>query len=265
MIEFNTIFYFSIILWILGLGLFFIPSKIKAINKIGLSILILSVFVHIYYVAQLWIHLQRPPIRTLGETRLWYSLFLPMLGLIIYFRWKIKWMIAYSFSLAYVFLQINFLHPENFDKTLMPALQSYWFVPHVIVYIFAYALLASSTLIAINGLILLYKQKFKEEILYYADNVVYIGFTFITFGLLFGALWAKEAWGSYWTWDPKETWAFLTWIMYLIYIHFRTYNKTKIKLALWILSIAFIVLLICWFGLNYMSVGQNSVHTYSQQ
>lgn len=61
------------------------------------------------------------------------------------------------------------------------------------------------------------------------DNLVYIGTAFLTLGLLFGALWAKEAWGHYWTWDPKETWAFLTWIGYILYIHYRFYHPREEK------------------------------------
>jgi ABC-type transport system involved in cytochrome c biogenesis permease subunit len=83
-------------------------------------------------------------------------------------------------------------------------------------------------------------------------------------GLLFGALWAKEAWGHYWTWDPKETWAFLTWAVYLIYIHARIKNSIKTHQATWILALAFAVLLVAWFGVNYLPSAVNSVHTYSQ-
>ena len=85
----------------------------------------------------------------------------------------------------------------------------------------------------------------------------------LTLGLLFGALWAKEAWGHYWTWDPKETWAIITWLCYLIYIHFRYLYHNKSKIALWILVCSFIILLICWFGINYISAAENSIHTYS--
>ena len=101
------------------------------------------------------------------------------------------------------------------------------------------------------------------KILNVADNLVYIGFAFLTLGLLFGALWAKKAWGHYWTWDPKETWAFLTWLVYLIYIHTRYFHYTKVRLHLWMLSFIFVVLLLCWFGINYMPSAQNSVHVYS--
>jgi ABC-type transport system involved in cytochrome c biogenesis permease subunit len=163
-----------------------------------------------------------------------------------------------------LFLFINYLHPETYEKTLMPALQSPWFVPHVIVYIFSYALLAASSLVAVKGLYELYFKEFEMKTLHLADNLVYIGFSFLTLGLLFGALWAKEAWGHYWTWDPKETWAFLTWLAYLVYMHFRTFQPKKTKEPLWMLSLAFIVLMICWFGINYLPSAQNSVHVYSR-
>jgi ABC-type transport system involved in cytochrome c biogenesis permease subunit len=214
------------------------------------------------FVVMLWLHLDRPPLRTLGETRLWYSLFLPLVGLITYLRWRYKWFLSYAIILASLFLMINYMHPETYSKTLMPALQSPWFVPHVIVYIFSYALLAASSLVAVKGLYQLYYREINMSVLKLADNLVYIGFSFLTMGLLFGALWAKEAWGHYWTWDPKETWAFLTWLSYLGYMHFRHFQPRKVKTPLWALSVAFIVLLICWFGINYLPSAANSVHVY---
>jgi ABC-type transport system involved in cytochrome c biogenesis permease subunit len=96
-----------------------------------------------------------------------------------------------------------------------------------------------------------------------ADNLVYLGFALLTLGLLFGALWAKKAWGNYWTWDPKETWALLTWLGYLVYIHYRFHQPQKIIFPLWILSLAFLILLVAWFGINYLPSAQNSVHVYS--
>ncbi|PIY34486.1 MAG: cytochrome C assembly protein, partial [Bacteroidetes bacterium CG_4_10_14_3_um_filter_42_6] len=76
--------------------------------------------------------------------------------------------------------------------------------------------------------------------------------------------WAKEAWGHYWTWDPKETWAFLTWIVYLVYIHIRYQHDQKELWALWLLGLAFVVLLVCWFGVNYLPSAANSVHVYTR-
>ena len=110
----------------------------------------------------------------------------------------------------------------------------------------------------------LLNKKHGNNLIKNADNLVYLGFAFLTMGLLFGALWAKEAWGHYWTWDPKETWAFLTWAAYLIYIHGRIRNSLKEKTALWVLVFGFIILLMCWFGVNYLPSAANSVHTYTQ-
>ena len=165
--------------------------------------------------------------------------------------------------MAILFILINISSPENFENTLAPALQSIWFVPHVIVYIFAYALLAASSIVALYGLYLYYYKNITNFNLHLADNMVFIGFGFLTLGLLFGALWAKEAWGHYWTWDPKETWAFVTCMAYLLYIHYRFFKPKEVKLPLIILTFSFVILLICWFGINYLAVAQNSVHTYT--
>jgi len=262
MIWINFPLYVAItfLFWVMGLILLY------ANKKAFLSIASLSVgtLVLVFFVTNLWLLLDRPPMRTLGETRLWYSLFLPIIGLLTYYRWKYKWFMVYSFALASLFLLINLLSPESYNKTLMPALRSVWFVPHVIVYIISYALLAASSLVSVKALYQIYTTKKDSKLMPLADNLVYIGFAFLTLGLLFGALWAKEAWGHYWTWDPKETWAFLTWLVYLIYIHLRHQKTVHQKSALWVLALAFAFLLICWFGVNYLPSAANSVHTYTQ-
>lgn len=219
----------------------------------------------IIFTIVLWQHLERPPMRTLGETRLWYAVFLPAIGIVTYVLWRYKWLLDYSLVMAIVFLLINYFNPDTYNKALMPALQSVWFVPHVLVYIFSYAILAASSIVACYGLYVFYKGKYNVGILSLANNLVYIGFGFLSLGLLFGALWAKEAWGHYWTWDPKETWAMLTWLGYLVYIHIRYRHPDKVAPALWTLALAFIVLLICWFGVNYLPSASQSVHTYSRQ
>jgi ABC-type transport system involved in cytochrome c biogenesis permease subunit len=252
----------TIILWFAGLLTLGLSAKRIRLEWTGRICIIIGIINLLFFTVMLWINLERPPMRTLGETRLWYTIFLSSIGLITYFRWKYKTLLAFTISMAFLFLLINLLHPETYDKTLMPALQSPWFIPHVIVYILAYAILAFSSMIAVYGLFKVYYRTKDAITVKLADNLVYIGFAFLTMGLLFGALWAKEAWGHYWTWDPKETWAFLTWLSYLLYIHFRIFQPGKIKTPLWILSLAFIVLLICWFGINYLPSAENSVHVY---
>lgn len=246
----------AMILWCLSL-VFYKNTKIKT------SLIIAGILIVAAYIISLWIIQERPPMRTLGETRLWYSLFLPIIGYISYLRWKYNWILYYSLVMASVFLAINIISPDNFSKTLMPALISPWFIPHVMVYIFAYAFLAASSIVAFWGLYKIYTGKFEKRLLLMADNIAYIGFSFLSMGLLFGALWAKEAWGHYWTWDPKETWALLCWLSYLIYIHYRAQYAEKEKIALAILAFAFVVLITCWFGVNYLPTAQFSVHNYA--
>lgn len=103
----------------------------------------------------------------------------------------------------------------------------------------------------------------EEAFIHKTDNIVYTGFGFLSLGLIFGALWAKEAWVHYWTWDPKETWAFLAWAVYLIYIHFRIKTNLSQQQVFTILLLTFAILLICWFGINYLPAAMNSIHVYS--
>lgn len=253
----------AMILWALGMLFFAISGEKRSLKILAHVTYLSGVIVLVVFMWLLWDILDRPPMRTLGETRLWYAMFLPAIGYATYLRWDYKWILHYSGLVAIVFLSINLLSPDNYDRDLMPALQSVWFIPHVIVYIFAYALLAASAIVAVKGLLINFFNWKMSWNMQLADNLVYLGLGFLTLGLLFGALWGKEAWGHYWMWDPKETWAFLTWIGYLAYIHFR-YHKPKMEqAAMWILAIAFIILLIAWFGVNYLPSAANSVHTYS--
>ena len=232
-------------------------------NKSGIAsaATVLGLLVFFSFILSMWISLERPPLRTMGETRLWYSFFLPLVGLIVYSRWKYKWILSFSTILALVFICVNLFKPEIHDKTLMPALQSPWFAPHVIVYMFAYAVLGAATVLAV---FLLFKKKSLTAEMDIADNLVSVGLAFLTIGMLFGALWAKEAWGHYWSWDPKETWAAITWLAYLIYMHYRRLPRHKERLALWTLIFSFVLLQMCWWGINYLPSAQgSSVHTYN--
>ena len=209
------------------------------------------------FICILWVTLERPPLRTMGETRLWYSFFASLAGLFTYIRWRYKWILSFSTVLSTVFIMLNLLKPEIHDQTLMPALQSPWFIPHVTVYMFSYSLLGCAFLIAV---VLLFKDR--EGLLDAADTLVYIGTAFLTFGMLSGAVWAKSAWGHFWSWDPKETWALITWLSYLLYIHLRLYRKGTDKVLCFLLIFAFACLQMCWWGINFLPSAQDSIHVY---
>ena len=109
----------------------------KGRNVWGMAMMLLAILGMAGFIGMLWATLERPPLRTMGETRLWYSVFLLMAGLFTYYRWQYRWIMLFSTVLASVFILINILKPEIHDQTLMPALQSVWFVPHVSVYMFS--------------------------------------------------------------------------------------------------------------------------------
>ena len=205
----------SVALWTTGAWAAWHNRRQLAFAATGLG---LAVF--FAYILIMWITLERPPLRTMGETRLWYSFFLPLAGIIVYSRWQYKWILGFSTLLAAVFVCINLFRPEIHSKTLMPALQSPWFAPHVIVYMMAYALLGAAVVMSVYLL--------------------------------------------YWAWDPKETWAAITWLSYLVYIHYRLYRPRSIRPSLWLIIIAFCLLQMCWWGINYLPSAQGmSVHTYN--
>ena len=140
--SYPIITYLTAAFFILGAG-FNLKKNLSILRDISLVIGVLAMVV---FTVGLWISLERPPMRTLAETRLWYSIFLSIAGLAIFYRWKMNWMLYYSLGMSLLFIFINLVNPDTYDETLMPALQSPWFVPHVIVYIIGYALLAASTL-----------------------------------------------------------------------------------------------------------------------
>jgi len=248
----------SLLCWLIGS---FAAWKDK--RRLAFAVTITGLLVMFAYIVGMWISQERPPLRTMGETRLWYAFFLPLAGIIIYGRWHYKWILSFSTLLAAVFICINIFKPEIHSKTLMPALQSPWFAPHVIVYMMAYAMLGAAAVMAVYLLFIKKKEVSLRE-MSICDNLVYVGLAFMTLGIVMGALWAKEAWGHYWAWDPKETWAAATGMMYLSYIHLRLAHPSDQKSPLWILLVSFLLLQMCWWGINYLPSAQgSSIHTYN--
>ena len=226
-------------------------------RKSAISLTAVSVIVLLSFICVLWDGLGRPPLRTMGETRLWYSFFAMIAGLFTYIQWRYKWILSFSTLISTVFILLNIFKPEIHDQTLMPALQSAWFIPHVTVYMFSYSLLGCAFLI---GMVRLFKPS--EDLLNAADTLVYVGMAFLTLGMLSGSIWAKSAWGHYWNWDPKETWALITWLTYLLYIHLRIYRKGPDKIICFLLIFAFACLQMCWWGINFLPSAQGSIHVY---
>nr|YP_009462041.1 cytochrome c biogenesis protein [Forsythia x intermedia]YP_009945324.1 cytochrome c biogenesis protein [Forsythia saxatilis]AVP25943.1 cytochrome c heme attachment protein [Forsythia koreana]AVP26236.1 cytochrome c heme attachment protein [Forsythia suspensa]AVP26382.1 cytochrome c heme attachment protein [Forsythia viridissima]AUT84278.1 cytochrome c biogenesis protein [Forsythia x intermedia]AVP26162.1 cytochrome c heme attachment protein [Forsythia saxatilis] len=108
-----------------------------------------------------------------------------------------------------------------------------------------------------------YRSQFIQQLDYWSYRVISLGFIFLTIGILSGAVWANEAWGSYWSWDPKETWAFITWIVFSIYLHTRTNIKWKGTNSAIVASIGFLIIWICYFGVNLLGIGLHSYGSFT--
>ncbi|MDR1045782.1 MAG: cytochrome c biogenesis protein CcsA [Candidatus Adiutrix sp.] len=255
--EFNYLAPPAVGLWWLSAA-----AVMRGRRRLAEAALLAGLAVFTVFVAAFWRDLGRPPMRTMGETRLWYSLFLSGAGYLAYRRWPYPWLLAFSALLASVFAIINLLKPEIHSQALMPALQSVYFIPHVTVYMLAYALLGVAAMAGLVQLRRLKRGQADPELYAFLDNVVYVGFGFLMLGLLSGAAWAKEAWGHYWSWDPKETWALVTASAYLLYIHMRL-KDIRPRLTLGLLSLALLLLMITWLGVSYLPSAQGSVHVYS--
>nr|YP_009527459.1 cytochrome c biogenesis protein [Echinacanthus longzhouensis]AYA72952.1 cytochrome c biogenesis protein [Echinacanthus longzhouensis] len=108
-----------------------------------------------------------------------------------------------------------------------------------------------------------YRSQLIQELDYWSYRFISLGFLFLTIGILSGAVWANEAWGSYWSWDPKETWAFITWIVFASYLHTRRNSKFKSTNSAIVGSIGFLLIWICYFGVNLLGIGLHSYGSFT--
>nr|YP_009338208.1 cytochrome c biogenesis protein [Gymnaconitum gymnandrum]YP_009906223.1 CcsA [Delphinium grandiflorum]ANJ04521.1 cytochrome c biogenesis protein [Gymnaconitum gymnandrum]QLH90177.1 CcsA [Delphinium grandiflorum] len=97
----------------------------------------------------------------------------------------------------------------------------------------------------------------------WSSRIISLGFLFLTIGILSGAVWANEAWGSYWNWDPKETWAFITWTIFAIYLHTRTNENLQGSNSAIVASMGFFIIWICYFGVNLLGIGLHSYGSFT--
>nr|YP_009366724.1 cytochrome c heme attachment protein [Laurus nobilis]QBF03634.1 cytochrome c heme attachment protein [Laurus azorica]ARJ62633.1 cytochrome c heme attachment protein [Laurus nobilis]QWL19903.1 cytochrome c heme attachment protein [Laurus nobilis]UVF30062.1 cytochrome c biogenesis protein [Laurus nobilis]UVF35181.1 cytochrome c biogenesis protein [Laurus nobilis] len=186
---------------------------------------------------------------------------------------------------------------------LVPALQSQWLMMHVSMMLLSYAALLCGSLLSVALLVITFRKNLdilhksnhlligsfsfvneKRSVLQNTSflsfinyhryqltqqldqcsyRVISLGFTFLTIGILSGAVWANEAWGSYWNWDPKETWAFITWTIFAIYLHSRTNQSFQGVDSAIVASIGFLIIWICYFGVNLLGIGLHSYGSFT--
>ena len=148
----------------------------------------------------------------------------------------------------------------------MPALQSPWFVPHVTAYMISYSLATVAIVLVVTALARQWLKRAEAGDFHEcaAHQIMRLAFPFMTFGLLSGALWAEEAWGAYWSWDPKETWSLITWTLYLVYFHCRTRRDLQ-RFAPLAHICAFAALLVTFLLVNLLPKLSSALHSYATQ
>nr|YP_010865641.1 cytochrome c biogenesis protein [Sanguinaria canadensis]WGT74565.1 cytochrome c biogenesis protein [Sanguinaria canadensis]WGT74613.1 cytochrome c biogenesis protein [Sanguinaria canadensis]WGT74735.1 cytochrome c biogenesis protein [Sanguinaria canadensis]WGT74820.1 cytochrome c biogenesis protein [Sanguinaria canadensis]WGT74905.1 cytochrome c biogenesis protein [Sanguinaria canadensis] len=121
--------------------------------------------------------------------------------------------------------------------------------------------------VLLNNSFLLFRNYHRYQLIQQLDRwsyrVISLGFIFLTIGILSGAVWANEAWGSYWNWDPKETWAFITWTIFAIYLHIRTNQNFQGANSAIVASMGFLIIWICYFGVNLLGIGLHSYGSFT--
>jgi cytochrome c-type biogenesis protein CcsB len=159
-------------------------------------------------------------------------------------RW---WKLAPLWALGVVLC----FEPLVFRKTPEGGLSNYWAV------YFGVSALAAAGISAMRRRIAARLPAFEvlDDVMYKA---IAVGFAFFTIATVLGALWAAEAWGGYWSWDPKETWALITWLVFAAYLHTRITKSWQGKGPAVVASFGFIVVWICYLGVNFLGKGLHS-------
>jgi ABC-type transport system involved in cytochrome c biogenesis permease subunit len=140
-------------------------------------------------------------------------------------------------------------------RPLVPALKSPWLTIHVITAVIAYSGFALTA-----GLALIQLISRKTTPMQATYRITAFSFVMLTLTIVFGAIWAEQVWGRYWSWDPKETWALITWIIYALFLHLFRQTKGKEIKANLMLAAGFIIVLFTYYGVNYLLPG---LHSYS--
>nr|YP_010974730.1 cytochrome c biogenesis protein [Korthalsella rubra]WNR57307.1 cytochrome c biogenesis protein [Korthalsella rubra] len=107
-----------------------------------------------------------------------------------------------------------------------------------------------------------YRCQLIQQLDYWSFRVIGFGFIFLNIGIISGSIWANETWGSYWNWDPKETWSFITWTIFTIYLHTQTNTNWKGKNSAIMALIGFVIIWICYFGVNFLEIGMHSYGSF---
>ena len=245
-----------------------------------------------------WVENSYFPLSNLYESLIFLGWSMTFLQIIIEFQTKNVFIgsVTIPITLFVVgFANLSLPNDLKVASPLVPALKSNWLMMHVTVMMLSYGTLMIGSLLSFLLLIIsnersieikgnsnnatrkvLFRYKINSinkvlkpdnkinrlNLIEIIDNISYriigFGFPLLTIGIISGAVWANNAWGTYWSWDPKETWALITWITFAIYLHSRINNKLNGRKPAIIASLGFIIIWICYLGVNFLGKGLHS-------
>ncbi len=209
------------------------------------------------------------PLSNLYESLVFFALTIAIICLFLEWKYKTPHINAFAMPLAFITMGYAALKGGTTAiQPLIPALKSNWLTVHVLTCFLGYAGFAIAFGISVmfifkksvnNGDLVsrLPEDDILDEL---TQQTIMFGFLFLSLGIITGAVWANSAWGSYWTWDPKETWSLITWFVYAIFLHLRYMREWHgSKLAV-VSIIGFMAVMFTYFGVNYLP----GLHSYGK-
>jgi cytochrome c-type biogenesis protein CcsB len=266
------VYFFSMVLYVS-----YLAFRSESLGKVATFVLLAGVGVETAAILLRWYEsyqmgIGRAPLTNLYESLVFFALTIAVVYLLMEKKFGIKTAGAFVTPFPFLIMAYASLNPNDIQP-LVPALQSNWLISHVVTCFIGYAAFAVSF-----GVSFLYLFKVraergptkskKGELLDYLpgsdllDEVGYktiaIGFPLLTIGIITGAFWANVAWGTYWSWDPKETWSLIVWLIYAAYLHARITKGWKGKKAALLSIVGFTATLFCYLGVNLILSGLHS-------
>ena len=266
----NTLFTIVMLAYFAAMILYFtfIAIKKDGVAKIAVGLQVVGFALHTAALVCRGIGAGRLPLTNQYEFATAFAWGLSLVSLIFVLRFRFP--VLGAFAAPVIFLIIGYAAMQSKAvNALMPALRSNWLGFHVSTAIIAYGAFGVSFVLSI---IFLLRDRMRasgfldqhipnrEKLDMISYRSVSLGLLFLSFTIITGAIWAERAWGSYWSWDPKETWSLVTWIVYAAYLHLRLRRGWKGRAAAIFAVVGFICVMFTYLGVNTFLPG---VHSYA--
>ena len=247
-------------------------------NRIGLvatwftviALLVQTVGIGLRWVESYQMGIGHAPLTNMYESVVFFAWTIILLYLFIEWKFKTRTIGAFAVPMAFLAMAYGSFAPINKGiNPLVPALQSNWLLAHVVTCFVGYAAFAIAAALGIMYLVKAYFGADTKEdrptilpSLKVLDDIIHksmvLGFIWLSAGIITGAIWANSAWGTYWSWDPKETWSLITWFVYAITLHARYTRGISGKTIAWLSLIGLLSVIFTYYGVNFLLSGLHS-------